>query len=86
MCVFKSPKGAILLPSSPLELIPIVAGLLSPTAPGLASDKPAGRTSPSLSRASLLLQDARLSVLLLLLPLCFNIQAFFSILSNTCCS
>ena len=75
MCVFKSPKGAILLPSSPLELIPIVAGLLSPTAPGLASDsdKPAGRTSPSLSRASLLLQDARLSVLLLLLPLGFNI-------------
>ena len=55
-----SPRGAILLPSSPLELTP--AGRTSPSA--------AGRTSPSpRSRASLLLQEARLSVLLLLLPL-----------------
>ena len=55
-----SPRGAILLPSSPLELTP--ADRTSPSA--------AGRTSPSpRSRASLLLQEARLSVLLLLLPL-----------------
>ena len=51
-----------LLPSSPLELTPSPAGRTSPT-------RPAGLTSPSLSRASLLLQEARLSVLLLLLPL-----------------
>lgn len=54
-----SPRGAILLPSSPLELTPA----------GRASPSPAGLTSPSLSRASLLLHEARLSVLLLLLPL-----------------
>lgn len=55
-------SGAILLPSSPLELTP--AGL-----PGSPCCSPPGLASPSLSRASLLLQEARLSVLLLLLPL-----------------
>ena len=61
-CFNVSPSGAILLPSSPLELTP--AGL-----PGSPCCSPAGLASPSLSRASLLLQEARLSVLLLLLPL-----------------
>ena len=59
-----SPSGAILLPSSPLELTPGSLAVVSPCS------NPAGLASPSLSpRASLLLQEARLSVLLLLLPL-----------------